>query len=439
MISNRIINFTRNQKTELEFGNSFYKLITLRAANSGSYFLIMTRKKIIISICSVIAFYYLIGFPLTLLGIVNKWHLFPGGITLQFAGNQTTGYDAEITTPDHDGPYVFYKNDSILVTTITVHDSVNVTESKSYPKSERSNITIACTFINHPDWNFTTTLKDSLVNESTLTSGAKKIVAISDIEGNFERFRELLLVSNVIDSAYSWTLGDGHLVLVGDFFDRGLNVTECLWLIYNLEAKAKQAGGYVHFILGNHEIMNMSHDFRYVRKKYKENATLMASEYALLFKPETELGKWLSTKNIIEKVNDIIFVHGGISEDVLSKNLSLETINTTARPYYFSKKEERPDNDVVQILFNSHNVSPFWNRDYVNQTADSTMINRTLAAYESRMIIVGHTLVESIRTFYGGKVVAVDTEHASENSQALIIENEEYLVIDRKGNTKQIQ
>ncbi len=46
-------------------------------------------------------------------------------------------------------------------------------------------------------------------------------------------------------------------------------MTECLWLIYSLEEKAKAAGGYVHFILGNHEIMNMQGDFRYVQDKYR--------------------------------------------------------------------------------------------------------------------------------------------------------------------------
>ncbi|HEY3429526.1 MAG TPA: metallophosphoesterase, partial [Cyclobacteriaceae bacterium] len=226
------------------------------------------KKKIIILGCSLLALYYLIGFPLTLFGVVNKWHLFPGGITLQFAGNKTHPYENEIVIPDSDGPYILYRNDSIYVTTIRVRDSVQIPETQAYPESERSNITIACTFAKNPEWNFKTTLKESLLNEHTYFSGVKKIVAISDIEGNFERFRELLLISGVIDSAYNWAFDDGHLVLAGDFFDRGLNVTECLWLIYNLETKAAQAGGYVHFILGNHEIMNMSYDFRYVRKKY---------------------------------------------------------------------------------------------------------------------------------------------------------------------------
>ncbi len=46
-------------------------------------------------------------------------------------------------------------------------------------------------------------------------------------------------------------------MFAGDMFDRGDQVTECLWLVYALEETAKAAGGYVHFILGNHELMNL--------------------------------------------------------------------------------------------------------------------------------------------------------------------------------------
>jgi hypothetical protein len=90
------------------------------------------------------------------------------------------------------------------------------------------------------------------------TKKVNKLIAISDIEGNFMAFTETAAANGVIDTNFNWTFGEGHLVLTGDFFDRGTQVTEVLWLIYSLEEKAKDAGGYVHYILGNHEIMNLS-------------------------------------------------------------------------------------------------------------------------------------------------------------------------------------
>ena len=97
---------------------------------------------------------------------------------------------------------------------------------------------------------------------------------ISDIEGNFGAFRKLLQGNRVIDENFNWTYGKDHLVLVGDFVDRSTMVTEVLWLIYSLEEKAKAAGGYVHYILGNHEIMNMSDELDYVQERYIATCTI---------------------------------------------------------------------------------------------------------------------------------------------------------------------
>ena len=96
----------------------------------------------------------------------------------------------------------------------------------------------------------------------------------------------------------------------------------------------------MHFVLGNHDLMNMNKDLRYVRKKYFENAKLMNEEPTfLLSQYGTELGKWLNTKNIVEKIGDYVFVHAGISKEVSDLNLSVEELNEHARKYYFKKKD----------------------------------------------------------------------------------------------------
>ena len=60
--------------------------------------------------------------------------------------------------------------------------------------------------------------------------------------------------------------------------------------IYELENQAEAAGGMVHFVLGNHEEMNLSGDFRYVRNKYMNVAKKMNCDYADLYSSKTELG-----------------------------------------------------------------------------------------------------------------------------------------------------
>lgn len=397
------------------------------------------KKRLLIIASSLIIGYYVIGFPLTLLGIAKEWPLFPGGLTLKYEGENRSIYENDTVQIDNDGPYVFYKGDSLEMVHIAIKDSVQLPAFSSFHKKENARVPIDCHFKNNPEWNFTTYLRDTLVDEPTNYSEVKRILVISDIEGNFKAFREFMISHGVMDSLYRWTFSDGHLVLLGDFFDRGLHVTECLWLIYHLESEAKIKGGYVHFVLGNHEIMNMTDDFRYVRKKYINNADLIGRAYDEYYKPNSELGKWLSTKNVVEQIDKTIFVHGGISEAVLSMGLGLEEINTLSRPFYFTSRKMLPEGNVnVKNLFNTED-SPFWNRDYVNQEVDESFIGRVLSTYKANEIVVGHTIVDNVKTFYSNKVIAVDTKHTNTNSFGLLIDNGEYFSIDRRGVKNRIK
>ena len=82
-----------------------------------------------------------------------------------------------------------------------------------------------------------------------------KIMAIGDIHGQYSRMILMLKKSGIIDENLQWKWGDGHLVFIGDIFDRGNEVTECLWFIYTLEKQAERHNGKVHLLVGNHEVM----------------------------------------------------------------------------------------------------------------------------------------------------------------------------------------
>jgi hypothetical protein len=47
------------------------------------------------------------------------------------------------------------------------------------------------------------------------------IFAISDLEGNYKAFRDMLVASKIVDQQLNWSFGKGHLVLIGDMVDRG--------------------------------------------------------------------------------------------------------------------------------------------------------------------------------------------------------------------------
>lgn len=85
------------------------------------------------------------------------------------------------------------------------------------------------------------------------------------------------------------------------------------------------------FILGNHEIMNLQGSTQYVRKKYFENAKLIQEDYNNWYDHNSELGRWLRSKNAIEKIGDYVFCHGGVSMEVVQTNLELSDIDRLVR------------------------------------------------------------------------------------------------------------
>jgi hypothetical protein len=259
---------------------------------------------------------------------------------------------------------------------------------------------------------------------------------VSDIEGEFDAFRNLLIAANVIDSLYHWTFGEGHVIICGDLFDRGRDVIPELWLLYKLEDEAKAKGGYVHTILGNHDIMNLSGDLRYVQPKYMEHAKLMGINYMDVFNTSTELGRWLRSKNIIERVGKNLCMHGGVSPGLLAKELSLKQINNYSRPYF-----DKPDDSIplhVAVFFGDN--SPFWYRGYFMQPkASMGMVDSTLYFYNCRRIIVGHTITNvNIASYYREKVIGLDVNEHEGRSEAILIEDNKIYVVDKNGNRKSI-
>ena len=334
------------------------------------------------------------------------------------------------STSDYDGPYVIYRNGSTILKQVVKESNDFVSKSDSTSGFVKGKL-ITCNI--NDSLSFVTIIKDTLVVENSVYEMPEKLIAISDIEGNFVAFRDFLINNKVINSNNQWIYGRGHLVLNGDFFDRGLNVTECLWFVYHLEQEAVKNGGYVHFILGNHEIMNMNDDIRYVRNKYIENSKLMNEDYKDLYKQNTELGRWLETKNIVEKIGDYLFLHGGISEELNMLNPAIEDINTRSRSYYFSSKAARQSGDTLMGTIFRSKYSPFWYRGYVEETIKEDSLDLTLRIFDVDKIVVGHTIVDDVRYFYSRKVIGIDTDHAEGDTEGLLIEERKEYRVDRSG------
>jgi len=333
-----------------------------------------------------------------------------------------------------DGPYISY-SDSLVI--VQVADSTGKNSSSdTLLLKNKEGLKLDCTFEN-PEFNFSFALKSRIKNEVSAYTDAGKIFVVSDIEGEFFAFRDLLLAAGVIDSLYNWQFGNGHLVVCGDMFDRGSYVTEGLWLLYSLEDKAEKAGGKVHFVLGNHDVMNISGDFRYVDPKYLKSAALLKKSYDQLYDDKTELGRWIRSKNTIEKIDTLLFVHAGISKELNSINYSLSQINDSVRTLLSSSAKLNKKQGLPAVLLGTN--SPIWYRGYFKEDDCAEILGNTAQKFQTGMVVTGHTVVDSISLLQKGRVIGVDTQHAEGKSEGLLIEKNSFTVISKTSTRRKIR
>jgi hypothetical protein len=294
---------------------------------------------------------------------------------------------------------------------------------------------------------FTLTLNDSINFQPDNYQMPEKLIVMSDIEGNFDGFSSFLINNGVIDKNFNWIYGNGHLLLNGDFVDRGENVTQVLWLIYKLEQEAIKQNGKVHYILGNHEIMNFQGNASYANKKYKRVAQLISKNDSLdvatqyLNSDKTELGKWLRSKNVIEKIGNYIFVHAGLSPDILKYKVSISKINQIVRENWDKNLyDEEENNKVENFLTGKKGI--YWYRGLAQDykyycKIKEKELNEVLKFYQADKIVFGHSVMEDITKEFNGKTINTDVKHGqeknSEKTKGLLIENGIEYKLDGKG------
>ena len=318
------------------------------------------------------------------------------------AADEDVSFDCFVSTShtyDQDGPYVYYVGDHILVEEITPDGLI----SNTYATTDGLELT--CT-LPHMGTSFSFFLKPEItVEPSVFTETPSKFLAISDFDGHIEGLTMVLTGEGVIDEEFNWIYGDGHLIISGDLFDRGFHITECMWLLYKLESEAIAAGGRLHLIIGNHEMFNMRDDWRYVETKYFNDAHLMGRRMLELYDSNTELGRWLRSKNIIEKIGDYGFMHGGVSPEVADLDLSYDQINDYGRQ---EMNGEFCTGDC-EIVTGSDGI--YWYRGMVEEDLTQTQVDEIIESLDVKKVILGHTKDNTIRSLYNDLVIAIDMYH----------------------------
>jgi hypothetical protein len=310
---------------------------------------------------------------------------------------------SDVLPPVNDGPYTFVKGKQLesywLCKGEVVSKNINMV---SFPQP----IT-AC--------NISATVHafSSIESKVLEFSGDYPVAALSDFHGKYDLMIELLTNNKIIDVDKNWAFGNGHFVITGDIFDRGDKVTEILWFLYDLEQQAKKAGGDIHLTLGNHEVMVLNGDLRYLHPKYVETAKKLDKPFEKLFAQDSIIGNWLRSKPVLVKINNMLFAHGGFHPSLAKEQRSLVEINSVFKNSLIKSELTEPRAGWANFLHTTN--GPIWYRGYFatergrDNGATSTEIDLLLKHFDVKHLIVGHTSQKQIETRYQGRVIAIDS------------------------------
>ena len=315
-------------------------------------------------------------------------------------------------------------------------------------------------------------------------SGIERIVVVGDLHGEYENFVKILKGTGVLDKDLHWTAGNAHLVQTGDIMDRGNDTRKIFDLLIRLEKEAEAAGGMVHVLLGNHEEINLT------GAVFSSNSDTMTLDQFISFLPASyrkqqedslrkkitklrvqgrrisegqsidalwnsqrkdgsaqrlyvlnlnkEYGPWLHRLNVAIKINDIIFVHGGISEKY--SRWGLQEINDRYRlelaDVWRAYRNSEPQRIIMpSIIYRGD--SPLWYRELATVPEEDLKeeVDTILNNLGAKAMIIAHTpkipKTEKDMQRFGGRVWIVDTGISrvyGGPASALIIQNGDFHV-----------
>ena len=325
-----------------------------------------------------------------------------------------------------------------------------------------------------------------------------RLVAFGDVHGDHDALFSLLRAASVVDADGVWIAGETHLVSLGDLLDRGPDSRRVMDLLMRLQGEAAAAGGRVHVLVGNHELMNLTGDLRYVAsEEYAAfagaeddalRAAALAEAQALgldaeivyarppgffahraAFRPDGRYGAWLLAQRTLVVIGDHLFLHGGASPVLLQGDS--ETLEARVRgrlrqlvAFRNDARLARPDRLDVDLLalqaLGAADPSlpqslgafvedpffgpfgPFWYRGNAtcHPLLEGPVLERTLTGLDVAAVAVGHTPQRDgrIHSRLDGRVLLLDTgmlaRYYGGRPRALVVEDGVQRVVSPDGD-----
>jgi hypothetical protein len=276
--------------------------------------------------------------------------------------------------------------------------------------------------------------------------GVERVVAVGDVHGDCDALAAVLKMAGVLDDAERWVAGRTHLVQIGDIPARGPQTRRAFDLLMRLQAAATEAGGRLHPLIGNHDaavmygdlrnvlpdeyaefreagseallaqayeeevaslrkagaLTSRSEDLAYHKKTWFERHPPGFVEHRAAFRPSGKYGSWIRKNNAAIRINDTLFVHGGISP--VHVRTARSEINRTIQ-------RELLDPARLPPGMSTDSQGPLWYRGLAEDEEDSlrSHLQAVLRFHGVNRIVIGHTVTRTaILPRFGGQVVNID-------------------------------
>ena len=279
----------------------------------------------------------------------------------------------------------------------------------------------------------------------------QRIIVIGDIHGEFYALLYSLYKSKIIDTEGRWIGGNSLVVQVGDQIDKGgrgreifdddsLEELKIMEFLHDLHFKAVKHRGGVYNLIGNHELMNIMGDFRYVSNHHLQGFN-GADIRKKMFEPGGVLAQKLACHtNAILKIGNWIFVHAGLLPEHI-ENYSIQDINNTLRELLLGNLSFKTINEEIRSILLGNNGF-LWDRTYSNQV-DSERCKKLdrvldiLKIGDKGGMVVGHTMKNTITSDCNGKLWMTDVGFSTAFGQKKNI-NDRIEVLEIIDNGRQI-
>jgi len=276
----------------------------------------------------------------------------------------------------------------------------------------------------------------------------RRTVVIGDVHADPDALLAILRDRGIIDGEGNWAGGDTHLVLTGDFFDRGPDSRTVLDIVMKLSKQANAARGptdlpgQVHALMGNHELMVLRGDLRYttmnelegyrdfqnspkaqeiLRSNFEQfpafralpqrddpKFRIAAAGMLAALSGNTPYAEFMSKRNSIIKLGDTLYVHGGV--EGWAESVGPAEINATLRAWVKAAQGEGPK-PALETSWVYRQSGPLWTRKLARGQVPTETLAQILKKLGVKRIVIGHTPTNSqeIESSYGNSVIREDT------------------------------